>query len=423
MKSKVNQAQLAIETWRVDLQKNLAIAHLPIDANIGTIEGALTLFENMSQQLQKIRDIRSTRIDMMQRDLTNFKVTAKSLANDLAPEIAKESSDQIALLLTNLLTNELTASQELSRLTAELETANKQSQAENSRFAKANASIEPLLHISGVIDNDGLHVAIAKSDQLRALTVAINQNSQQLSHSGDGLDRSALKAEFETIDVSMISVRLSEIKFETDAVVNQQNQLSGELTSAEAVLGKISGQDEAARAESHRQEALARMSNAAERYIKVYTASKLLRWSIERFRESKQGPMLARAGSIFEGLTRGGFNRLVVDYESEPFKLSGQRATGGLVSIEGMSEGTRDQLFLALRLAALELQLEQSLPLPFIADDLFINYDDGRAKAGLEALSKLSEMTQVIFLSHHEHLVPVAQSVFGNRLNVIDLSK
>lgn len=88
-----------------------------------------------------------------------------------------------------------------------------------------------------------------------------------------------------------------------------------------------------------------------------------------------------------------------------------------------MSEGTRDQLFLALRLAALELHLEQSVPLPFIADDLFINYDDGRAKAGLEALAKLSEMTQVIFLSHHEYLVPVAQSVFGDRLNVIDLSK
>jgi uncharacterized protein YhaN len=91
------------------------------------------------------------------------------------------------------------------------------------------------------------------------------------------------------------------------------------------------------------------------------------------------------------------------------------------VDIEGMSDGTRDQLYLALRLAALELQLEQAVPLPFIADDLFINYDDGRAKAGLEALSKLSEMTQVIFLSHHEHLVPVAQAVFGERLNVLSL--
>lgn len=423
LKSKVNQAQLAIETWRTDLQKNLAIAHLPIDVNIVTIKGALALFENMSYQLQKIRDIRSSRIDMMQRDLTNFKVNAKSLANDLAPEIAKEPATQIALLLTNLLTNELAASQELSRLNAELVLATEQFHAENARIAKANASIEPLLRLSAASDNDGLHTAIEKSDHLRTLTAAINQNSQQLVHAGDGLDRSALKAEFETFDVSMISVRLSEIKFETDAVVNKQNQLSGELTSAEAVLGKISGQDEAARAESRRQEALARMSNAAERYIKVYTASKLLRWSIERFRESKQGPMLVRAGNIFEGLTMGGFNRLVVDYESEPFKLSGQRATGVLVSIEGMSEGTRDQLFLALRLAALEIHLEQAVPLPFIADDLFINYDDGRAKAGLEALAKLSEMTQVIFLSHHEHLVPVAQSVFGDRLNVIDLMK
>jgi len=423
LENRVSQAKVAIDAWRADLQKNLTIAHLPSDANIGTIEAALILFESMSHQLQKIRDIRSTRIDMMQRDLTNFKVTAKSLATDIAPEIAKETADQIALLLANILTSELTTSQELNRLKAELDKSIDQSRAESNKIVKAQASIEPLLHLSGASDNDSLHAAIEKSDRLRTLTTAINQNSQQLLHSGDGLDRTSLQSEFETIEVSMITVRLSEIKFETDAVVNKQNQLSGELSSAETVLGEIAGQDEAARAESQRQEALARMSNAAERYIKVYTASKLLRWSIERFRESKQGPMLVRAGSIFEGLTIGGFNRLVVDYESEPFKLSGQRATGGLVSIDGMSEGTRDQLFLALRLAALELHLEQSVPLPFIADDLFINYDDGRAKAGLEALANLAEKTQVIFLSHHEHLVPVAQTVFGDRLNVIDLSK
>jgi uncharacterized protein YhaN len=235
------------------------------------------------------------------------------------------------------------------------------------------------------------------------------------------LDREALESEFEAIDATTISIRLSEIKFLIDDVVSQQNRLSGELNSAEAALGKIAGQDDAARAESQRQEALARMSNAAERYIKVYTAAKLLRWSIERFRESKQGPMLARASEVYCGLTQGAFNKLVVDYESEPLKLSGQRATGELVGIEGMSEGTRDQLYLALRLAALELHLEQTVPLPFIADDLFINYDDGRAKAGLEALAKLSEMTQVIFLTHHEHLVSVAQSVFGERLNVLTL--
>ena len=86
-----------------------------------------------------------------------------------------------------------------------------------------------------------------------------------------------------------------------------------------------------------------------------------------------------------------------------------------------MSDGSRDQLYLALRLAALELQLGAGHALPFIADDLFINYDDARARAGLAALASLSELTQVVFLSHHDHLLPLVRSVFGAEVNVLSL--
>ena len=421
LKNRVVQAQTAIDTWGANLQKNLALAHLPPDADIGTIEGALTLFERMDQHLQKIREIRVNRINMMHRDLKDFSDAAKSLAADIAPKITQDSPAQITLTIANRLKDESFASQELARLKTELETATSQGNAANNRIAEARTSLEPLLRMSGAVSNDELPTAIERSDRLRTSSSGIVQTVKHLLQAGDGLDREALESEFNTIEASTISIRLSEIKLQIDAVVGQQNRLSGELNSAEAALGKIAGQDEAARAESQRQEALARMSNAVERYIKVYTAAKLLRWSIERFRESKQGPMLTRASEIFRGVTCGAFNRLVVDYESEPLKLSGQRATDEFVDIEGMSEGTRDQLYLALRLAALELHLEQVVPLPFIADDLFINYDDGRAKAGLEALAKLSKITQVIFLSHHEHLVPVARAVYGERLNVINL--
>lgn len=419
---RVDQAQLAIDTWRTDLQKNLALAHLPPDANTGSIAGALALFERMDQHLQKIRDLRVNRIDMMRRDLDQFADAAKSLAADVVPAMANEPAAQIALDLESRLKQALSASQERDRLKAELEKATSQATAARSRIAEAEASLQPLFHLSGAMDNDGLRAAIARSDRLRRLTSEIDQAIKQLLQAGDGLDRQALESEFEAIDATAISFRLSEIKLLADEVVGQQNRLSGELNAAEAALGKIAGQDEAARAESQRQEALARMSNAAERYVKVFTAAKLLRWAIERFRESKQGPMLSRASEVFCGLTLGAFNKLVVDFDREPLKLSGQRATGEFVDIEGMSEGTRDQLYLALRLAALELHLEQAVPLPFIADDLFINYDDERAKAGFEALAKLSEMTQVIFLTHHEHLVPVAQAVFGEKLNVVTLA-
>jgi uncharacterized protein YhaN len=51
--------------------------------------------------------------------------------------------------------------------------------------------------------------------------------------------------------------------------------------------------------------------------------------------------------------------------------------------------------------------------MPLIADDLFINFDDRRTAAGLAVMSNLSRSMQVVFLTHHDHLVPLAKDVLG----------
>ena len=55
--------------------------------------------------------------------------------------------------------------------------------------------------------------------------------------------------------------------------------------------------------------------------------------------------------------------------------------SSGDVPMSGLSTGTADQLYLALRIAAIEDYLERVDTLPFIADDLLINFDDERAAA------------------------------------------
>jgi uncharacterized protein YhaN len=147
----------------------------------------------------------------------------------------------------------------------------------------------------------------------------------------------------------------------------------------------------------------------------------LLKWSIEKFRETKQGPMLSKATAIFNALTMNSFSRLLVDAEGDAMRLFGIRPSGEQVDVAGMSEGSRDQLYLALRLAALELQVEQGLNIPLIADDLFINFDDRRTAAGLQVLGELSRSMQIVFLTHHDHLVPLAKEVLGSELNVVQL--
>ena len=131
--------------------------------------------------------------------------------------------------------------------------------------------------------------------------------------------------------------------------------------------------------------------------------------------------MLAKASAIFKGLTMDSFGRLLVDSEEAAPRLFGIRPDGEQVDVAGMSEGSRDQLYLALRLAALELQIDQGFSMPFIADDLFINFDDRRTAAGLKVLGDLSRRMQVIFLTHHDHLVPLAREVLGDKLNVVSL--
>jgi uncharacterized protein YhaN len=83
------------------------------------------------------------------------------------------------------------------------------------------------------------------------------------------------------------------------------------------------------------------------------------------------------------------------------------------VPVEGMSEGTVDQLFLALRLAAVEEAVDAGSRLPFLADDLFINYDDDRSAAGLQVLAELSRKTQILFFTHHRRLLELAEKALG----------
>ncbi len=414
----------AMADWQVELQQNLAQAQLPADATVGALRGTLGLFDSMSQDLEKIRDLRANRIDLMRRDLEDYADAARALAASLDSALAGQTPDAIALTLASRLSAAKAAAAEHDRLTRELTRAAAEAAAARQAIAAAQAGLAPLLErLPPPASYADLRAAIERSDRQRRLSVQRDQALQRLLRDGDGLDRDRLAAEVAGIDLESLPGQQSDLAGATDQLVSQQNQGYAELSIAEARLHQIAGQADAARAEARRQEALARMGNAVERFIRVHTAARLLRWSIERFRETRQGPLLARASEIFCGLTEGALHKLLVDYDSTPPTLSGQRPGGAIVPIDGMSEGTRDQLYLALRLAALELHLEQTAPLPFIADDLFINYDDTRARAGFAALAALSERTQVIFLSHHQHLAAVAQSVFGTQLNLVRLEE
>jgi uncharacterized protein YhaN len=177
----------------------------------------------------------------------------------------------------------------------------------------------------------------------------------------------------------------------------------------------MDGSAAAAQAQENAEQLLAAIREDSEHYVRLRLASAVLQRTIDRFRHSSQGPVLERAGELFSELTLGSFSGLQAEYAEDGHAIlvgvrpSDQSNAQTNVPVEGMSAGTCDQLYLALRLALLESHLQDHQPMPLIVDDILIQFDDDRSLAALKVLNRLAQRTQVIFFTHHLRLVELAR--------------
>jgi uncharacterized protein YhaN len=95
------------------------------------------------------------------------------------------------------------------------------------------------------------------------------------------------------------------------------------------------------------------------------------------------------------------------------------RDIGTECPVEALSEGARDQLYLALRVAAVQAYAAQAEPLPFIADDLLVHFDDTRAAAAIALLAELGQTAQVILFTHHDHIAALAERQDGVGIQIL----
>ncbi len=156
------------------------------------------------------------------------------------------------------------------------------------------------------------------------------------------------------------------------------------------------------------QSGLTQIRDGMERYVRLNWPA--LFWGRRSSSIANQGPVLKRANEIVAALTLGSFAGLRTNFDEDDRPvLVDIRSSEEQVGVEGMSDGTCDQLYLSLRLASLEKHLESQEPMPFVLDDILVNFDDRRAEATPKILAELSRKTQIFFFTHHQHLVGLAE--------------
>lgn len=402
---KLRQAEAEDADWASAWVPALASAGLPEDAGVAGAEARLQLIDDLRTELARVMELDKALADADAR-IETFALRLGAASERLG---LKEASDQLFSKLTERVVAAVEVARRLETLSFALGTARTSlTEAEQERI-DAEASLQPLTQAAPDGDIAALRAVLKAGLDARRLRGELRTLERGIVQEGEGRALEALVAEVDGADpetlvrqVQDLSDQLLDLNGRVEAAISRREQ-------AQAAVQAISDGPEAAAAAADMAQARSEMAEQAELYIRKRAEIRLLRAAIDRYREEKQAPLLNRASQIFQTLTLGGFEKLMVDFEGDTPKLFGQRSDGEtLTSVEGMSEGTLDQLYLAIRIAAVEEAVAQGIRLPFLADDLFVNFDDERAAAGFKVLAELATKTQVLFFTHHTHLAKVA---------------
>lgn len=333
----------------------------------------------------------------------------------IAPELVDLLADDAVVRLNSLLSENRSRQTKRQQIEEQIEQATQEIQDSKASIQTMTDRLDALCVEAKCDGHDQLEAAERRSTDFLRIREAIASIEKEILETGEGATIVELEAQSEGVDPDSLPGRITELnnKIE-DELEPRRTELAEAKGREEKELELMDGNDHAALLADQAHAILASIRSDAERYVHVKLAGKILRDQIERYRRENQGPLLKRASEHFSALTLGSFEALMTDFndKDEPV-LAGIRPGGVRVTVEGMSSGTRDQLYLALRLASLEKYMESSEPMPFIVDDVLVDFDDARSQAALNALEELAEKTQVILFTHHSQVVEQSKQLNG----------
>lgn len=373
-------------------------------------EQANERISSLNRLFEFVRQIREEqrRINDIRSDAERFEAEAKQLASRFLGR-----SDVVATELAIELHNALqTAKSEQSRLES-IQEALHNATAETIELEKQEAALlhelQTLCQLAGVTDIAMLPEKEQKSVELAEQSRRLREIEDQLHEQTAGLPLADFVADADSVDADELPQQIGRIERELAELEDSRDSAVVAVNELEKQARQADGNDKAANLDQEALGVLSTMHDEAQRYMQLRLASTMLRRQIEIHRAENEDPLLQRANDLFARMTCDEFSGLRTDYQNDQPVIVGTRASGELVGVEAMSDGTRNQLYLALRLAYVEYQLVKYEPMPFVVDDILVHFDDTRSKATLQVLSELAQQTQVIFLTHHSHLLELAR--------------
>ena len=394
-----------------------------------TVDAAREWAEVLEQVAEQARQVSAgqQRLAQMQESLDSFEARLAPVCHHVGRDFTAVSPDVIVEELDRELKADQANTTQREAWLRQRETSASELRRIEQESHETTTQFQQLLAESGAETLPALRELHHRARERRELLARLSDKQRELQIQAKGGDLEAFLEEVLARDPGELERELQRVKDQRSDLESNRDLALQEHGAREQLLQTRQRSEQVAQRAQDAQAELAEIRSLALEYARRKLAFTLLHRHLEQFRARAQDPLLAEASRLFARLTLNAFTSVRPEFndQDQPV-LVGIRSgdSGRVVPVEGMSDGTRDQLFLSLRLASLRQQFQQGIRLPVVMDDILINFDDDRSRATLEVLAELGGETQVLFFTHHARLVELARSVVpAGELHVIELER
>ena len=412
----VEKARAASEQLSLEWNAWINAGDLPMGLEPSTAGQLITNVEVARAKAEELRQFR-LRVDAIGADIQQYRARVEPVAQTLGMELA--DAERAAAEVADALIDRFEAArdgqtaQELARV-RETERKREHDRAQT-KAAEAEQALAALLKAGGVKTAEQFQVRAGIHEQRGGLQQerdACEMRLRQLigpdPEALAGLDQALGATTLEEIEATLTTAEqgVAEAEVQRDALLHERGKVTAEIQ-------QLDDDDAASEARATIASLRAEIVASAREWSSLVIARALLRQTRDKYERERQPEVIKRASSYFATLTGGRYQRVfrpvgegqssftVVDRD-ESTKTPGQ-----------LSRGTKEQLYLALRLGAIEEAAATHESLPVIVDEVLVNFDPERASRAAEAFVDLANRTQVIVFTCHPWIADLFADVVG----------
>ena len=190
-------------------------------------------------------------------------------------------------------------------------------------------------------------------------------------------------------EIEQTKTSKSDLQIERGKLMQEMNTLSStdRLESARLELASLDSQ----------------IQDLKHLWQRLAATNQMLETVREQHEAQRQPETLLEASKYLEKLTEGQYTRIWTRLVGE--QLLVDTDDGKAISVELLSRGTREAVYLALRLALVTAYARRGLVLPMVLDDVLVNLDAERALGAAKVLAEFAASGyQVLMFTCHEHI-------------------